>query len=207
MRDLPRRDFDDVLRFVEDGGYALAAYERYRKLFRDAEGRIHIRRERLARQARMNVGTIVEAPLLKVRYAGRGGQALGEVEEYFANMLSPGDTFMFAGRLLRFIRIRETTVEVADGGTGEPMVPAYAGARLPLTTNLANRVRAMLHDPGTWHDFPEPVREWLAPAARSLRTARPGRSAGRDLPARRPLVPRRLHASRAATRTRRSACC
>ncbi len=158
---LTRADFDDLLRFVEDGGYALAAYERYRKLFRDAEGRVHIRSERIARQARMNVGTIVEAPLLKVRYAGRGGQALGEVEEYFANLLSPGDTFMFAGKLLRFIRIRETTVEVADGGTGEPMVPAYAGGRLPLTTNLAARVRAMLHDPGSWGDFPPPVQEWL----------------------------------------------
>ncbi len=156
-----RPEFDDVLRFVEDGGYALAAYERYRKLFRDSEGRMHIRSERIARQARMNVGTIVEAPLLKVRYAGRGGQALGEVEEYFANLLSPGDTFMFAARLLRFIRIRETTVEVADGGTGEPMVPAYAGGRLPLTTNLADRVRAMLHDPSSWHAYPEPVREWL----------------------------------------------
>ena len=190
---LPRRDFDDVLRFVEDGGYALAAYERYRKLFRDSEGRIHIRSERLARQARMNVGTIVEAPLLKVRYAGRGGHALGEVEEYFANLLSPGDTFMFAARLLRFIRIRETTVEVADGGTGEPMVPAYAGGRLPLTTNLAHRVRSMLHDPGTWHEFPEPVREWLRLQRHFSAMPSAGRSAGRNLPARRPLVSRRLH--------------
>jgi len=68
---------------------------------------------------------------------------------------------MFAGRLLQFIRIRETTVECIDGGTGTPAVPAYAGARLPLTTNLAARVRAMLHDPSAWHAYPEPVREWL----------------------------------------------
>jgi ATP-dependent Lhr-like helicase len=158
---LPRQDFDDVLRFVEDGGYALAAYDRYRKLFRDSEGAVHIRGDRTARQARMNLGTIVEAPLLKVRYAGRGAGALGEIEEYFVSMLSPGDTFMFAGRLLRYLRIRETTVEVADGGDGEPKVPAYAGARQPLTTNLAARVRAMLHDPSTWGHYPEPVREWL----------------------------------------------
>jgi ATP-dependent helicase Lhr and Lhr-like helicase len=158
---LPRAEFDDVLRFVEDGGYALSAYDRYRKLFRDAEGRVHIRAERLARQARMNVGTIVEQPLLKVRYAGRGGHALGEVEEYFANTLSPGDTFMFAGKLLRFLRIRDMAVEVQEGGTGEPLVPAYAGGRLPLTTNLADRVRRMLHNPRTWHEFPEPVQEWL----------------------------------------------
>jgi len=158
---LTRADFDDVLRFVEDGGYALAAYDRYRKLFRDAEGFVHIRGERTARMARMNLGTIVEAPLLKVRLTGCGGGALGEVEESFVSMMTPGDTFMFAGRLLRYLRLRETTVEVAEGGSGEPMVPAYAGARYPLTTSLAARVRAMLHDPAAWSHYPPQVREWL----------------------------------------------
>jgi len=158
---ISQRDFDDVLGFVENGGYALAAYDRYRKLFRDSEGMVHIRSERTARMARMNLGTIVEAPLLKVRYAGRGGPNLGEIEESFVNMMPPGATFMFAGRLLRFMRVRETTVEVTDGGDGEPMVPAYAGARQPLTTNLAARVRTLLHDHESWHLFPESVREWL----------------------------------------------
>ena len=159
---LSRMDFDDVLAFVETGGYALAAYERYRKLFRDAEGRLHVRSERIARQHRMNIGTIVEEPLLKVRYAGRGGGTLGEVEEYFVNMLTPGDTFIFAGKLLRFVGLRETVCEVADGGSGEPKVPAYAGGRMPLTTNLADRVRGMLQDASTWGAFPAPVQEWLA---------------------------------------------
>jgi ATP-dependent Lhr-like helicase len=163
---LSRAEFDDVLRFVEDGGYALSHYERYRKLFRDSEGRVHITGLRVARQARMNIGTIVEAPLLKVQLAGsgrngRGGARLGEVEESFATMLREGDTFMFAGRLLRFLRIRETTLECADGGTGIPAVPAYAGQRMPLTTNLASRVRTMLHDPATWGAYPDQVREWL----------------------------------------------
>jgi ATP-dependent Lhr-like helicase len=158
---LTRRDFDDVLEYVENGGYALSHYERYRKLFRDSQGVVHITGARTARQARMNIGTIVEAPLLKVRLMGRGGMNLGEVEEYFANMLRADDTFMFAGRLLRFIRIRETTLECADGGTGLPAVPAYAGTRLPLTSNLAARVRAMLHNPEAWHLYPEQVREWL----------------------------------------------
>jgi ATP-dependent Lhr-like helicase len=158
---LSRAAFDDVLRFVEDGGYALSHYERYRKLFRDSEDRVHITSTRIARQARMNIGTIVEAPLLNVQLTGRKGARLGEVEESFANMLREGDTFMFAGRLLRFIRIRETILECADGGTGIPAVPAYAGTRLPLTTNLASRVRTMLHDPSTWHAYPDQVREWL----------------------------------------------
>jgi ATP-dependent Lhr-like helicase len=158
---LSRQNFDDVVRFVEDGGYALSHYERWRKLFRDSEGRVHVANARVARQARMNLGTIVEQPLLKVRLAGRGGAALGEVEEYFANGLREGDTFMFAGRLLRFLRIRETTLECAEGGTGTPAVPAYGGTRMSLTTNLAARVRAILHDPARWGHLPEQVREWL----------------------------------------------
>ncbi len=167
-----------MLAYVETGGYALAAYERYRKLFRDADGRVHVRNARTARQARMNIGTIVEAPMLKIRLVGKGGRGtmLGEVEEYFVNMLSPGNSFMFAGRLLRFIRLHETVVEVSEGGGNDPMVPAYAGARLPLTTNLADRVRAMLQDRESWHLFPEPVQEWLQ--LQRSRSRLPGR---RDL--------------------------
>jgi len=161
---LSRKDFDDVLSFVENGGYALQSYERYRKLFRDSEGYFWIVNNRVALQYRMNIGTIVEAPTLKIRMASkrRGfGQPLGEVEEYFINTLTPGDTFMFAGRLLKFLRLYETTVEVTDGGSGEPKVPAYQGGRMPMTTHLASRVRAMLNDPKCWADFPEDVQEWL----------------------------------------------
>ena len=59
----------------------------------------------------MNVGTIVEADMLKVRLVRarasgtiipRGGRLLGEVEEYFIEMLSPGDTFVFAGEILKY---------------------------------------------------------------------------------------------------------
>ncbi len=161
---LTRADFDDVLRFVENGGYALEAYQQWRKLFRDSLGLVHVMSAQVALRHRMNIGTIVEAPLLKVRLVGKRslfGSTLGELEEYFAGMLRPGDTFMFAGRLLRFLRLRDMAVECQEGGDGEPMVPAYAGGRLPLTTNLADRVRDLFHDPAAWPLFPEPVREWL----------------------------------------------
>jgi ATP-dependent Lhr-like helicase len=175
--ELSRQDFDSVLGFVEDGGYALAAYDRWRKLFRDSEGRIHVRSDRVARQHRMNIGTIVEAPLIKVRLVSakrRLGPVLGEVEEYFVNLLTPGDTFMFAGRLLRFLRLHENAVECAEGGTGEPMVPAYEGGRLPLTTNLADRVRGLLQAPANWGVFPEGVQDWLR--LQRARSRLPGRS-------------------------------
>jgi ATP-dependent Lhr-like helicase len=160
---LTRAEFDDVLRFVEDGGYALSAYDQWKKLFRDSEGRMHVRNARTAAALRMNIGTIVEAPLLKVRLVGRRGfgPTLGEVEEHFINLLRPGDTFMFAGRLLRFVRVRDTVAECLEGGDGDPMVPAYEGGRLPLTTNLADRVRCLLQTADKWDLFPDQVRDWL----------------------------------------------
>ncbi len=172
--DLDRETFNDTLEFVENGGYALAAYDTYRKLFRDSEGLLHVMSDRVMRMHRMNIGTIVEAPVLKVRYMGRGGGTLGEIEEYFVNMLRQGDTFIFAGRLLSFQRLRENVCEVTDGGEGEPKVPAYEGGRMPLTTNLASRVRAMLNTPSLWRNFPEPVQEWLN--MQTIRSVMPGRS-------------------------------
>jgi ATP-dependent Lhr-like helicase len=170
--DLPRSDFDDVLRYVEDGGYALAAYERYRKLFRDAAGLVHVRNQKIVRQCRMNLGTIVEAPTLKLRLRHERGPVLGEVEEYFAAMLRPGDTFLFAGRRLSFVGLRETSLIAVDGGAGEPKVPAYVGGRMPLSTHLANRVRALLQHRADWDQLPIAVREWLE--IQALRSDLPG---------------------------------
>ena len=161
---LSRKDFDDVLTYVEHGGYALAAYERWHKLFRDSEGRLHVRSARIAAQHRMNIGTIVEAPLIKVRLvSGRSriGPVLGEIEEYFVGLLRPGDTFMFAGRLLKFLRLHEMAVECSEGGDGDPKVPAYEGGRMPLTTNLADGVRGLLQNYRDWDVMPERVGEWL----------------------------------------------
>lgn len=157
---LSREDFDETLRFVESGGYALAGYERYHRLARRADGGYAAASPRVVRQYRMNVGTIVEAVMMRVQV--KGGRVLGEVEEYFIQGLQPGDTFVFSGEVLRFESVRETTAIVTRASGAEPKVPAYAGGRLPLSTHLADRVRAMLADPAGWDDLPGEVREWLA---------------------------------------------
>lgn len=157
---LTRRDFDDTVAFVATGGYALGSYERFRRLVALPDGRLTVAGPAVARQYRLNVGTIVQEPLLKVRL--NRGPVLGEVEEYFIQGLVPGDTFVFAGRLLKFVGLRETEAIAAPGGVGDPKVPAYAGARMPLTTHLAARVREILADPARWRALPEPVGEWLA---------------------------------------------
>lgn len=156
---LDRETFDAVLRFVEDGGYALKSYERWRRLFHTAAGTYEVASDRLKQRHRMNIGTIVEAVTLKVRL--RGGGYLGEIEEYFATMLEPGDTFVFGGRVLRFEAIKQTAVEVTSVRADEPKVPSYMGGRMPFTTHLSDRVRATLADPTSWDGLPDQVREWL----------------------------------------------
>ena len=51
-------------------------------------------------------------------------------------------------------------------------IPSYMGARMPLTTHLADRVRAMLVDRAGWARFPDDVREWLESAGLAQPTAR-----------------------------------
>ena len=159
-RTLDRKTFEDCLDYVATGGYALASYERWHKLFQDSLGRYQVAGDPVARRYRMNIGTIVEATTLKVRLGG--GPSLGEVEEYFAQQLRPGDTFLFAGQLLRFVEIRDMVVIAQrTSGGGDPKIPAYAGGKLPLSTYLAERVRGIIADPARWSSLPAGVQEWL----------------------------------------------
>jgi ATP-dependent Lhr-like helicase len=170
---LTREGFDKVVEFVATGGYALAIYERYAKLKRALDGRYRIAHPRIAQQYRLNVGTIVEAPMVRVRLARlKGGalgtksllspgRALGEVEEYFIKQLMPGDSFVFAGEILRFEGLRELDAIVTRAHATEPKVPAYEGGKFPLSTYLAERVRRLLAEPGSWSRLPDQVSDWL----------------------------------------------
>jgi ATP-dependent Lhr-like helicase len=155
---LDRATFDRVLAFAAEGGYALRVYDRYRRLALAPDGRWRLAHPRLARQHRLNAGVIVEEPALAVRL-GRG-RTLGTVEEWFGSQLRIGDRFMFAGLTLELTGRSEGDLNTRVG-RGEPSVPTYVGGRMPLTTNLADRVRAMIADPATWARMPADVREWL----------------------------------------------
>ena len=160
-RHLSREDFDSVLEFVTTGGYALKAYDRYHKLVPGKDGLYRMASRQVALQWRLNAGTIVESQTLSLRL--RGGGILGKIEEYFIQSLVPGDSFIFAGRILEFRGMKGTmTAEAVLSTSAEPKIPAYAGGRLPLTTNLAERIRAMISDTGSWGQYPETVQQWLS---------------------------------------------
>ncbi len=173
--DLSRNDFDRALDFVATGGYALRVYDRHKRLVQDSDGRWRVRNGEIAQRYRMNLGAIVEAPSLDVRLTtarrgpngrvraggGRAGRRLGQIEEWFVEQLAPGDTFLFAGEVLRFEGLAETDALVSRAPDADPKVPTWQGGKFPLSTYLADRVRKRVSDPDSWADLPEPVREWL----------------------------------------------
>jgi ATP-dependent Lhr-like helicase len=75
--------------------------------------------------------------------------------------LEVGDSFQFAGQILRYEGLRDGAVEVTRTSADAPKVPAYAGGRLPLTTELARRVRGIIEDEAQWRPLGAEVREWL----------------------------------------------
>ena len=148
----------EVLNFIATGGYALKAYDKFRRLVREPDARWRITRPSVAAQHRMNAGIIVEQPLMTVRF--KSGRRLGTIEEGFASTLSPGDHFFFAGLSLEVERIKDGDI-IVHASSRSARIVTYGGQRMSMSTHLANRVRHMLADRNDWHRFPDDVREWL----------------------------------------------
>ncbi|WP_441244626.1 ligase-associated DNA damage response DEXH box helicase [Tardiphaga sp. 768_D3_N2_1] len=175
--ELSRVDFDDTVEFVASGGYALKIYERFARIKQDASGKWRVTNPKVRQMYRMNVGTIVEESMLKVRLVrggsgkgkkgvtgalARGGRMLGQIEEYFIEGLVVGDTFVFGGEVVRYESLVEDQVYVSRANDKDAKVPSYMGGKFPLSTYLAERVRKLLDDERAWKGLPDQVREWLS---------------------------------------------
>ena len=173
---LSRAGFDRIIDFVSTGGYALRNYERFARLRPTGDGKLRLAHPRLIHRYRLNAGTIVESPLLKFALCdgaetrtaspesperSTGGRVLGEIDEFFASEMTPGDTFVFGGEVLRLEGIRELDAYVSRANASDPKIPSYPGGKFPLSTHLAARVRAMLADNGAGVACQTPVAEWL----------------------------------------------
>ena len=163
--------FRRILSFVENGGYALRAYDKFKRIVRDKAGVWRLAHPNQAQRHRMNAGIIVDSEMLTVRF--KNGRQLGKVEERFAAQLSPGDTFFFAGISLEVEAVKDMDV-IVRAAKKSATIPSYGGLRLPLTTHLSGRVQAMLDDRAGWGRFPDDVREWLEVQDYRSRLPRPG---------------------------------
>ncbi|MBU1384524.1 MAG: ligase-associated DNA damage response DEXH box helicase [Alphaproteobacteria bacterium] len=169
-RGLTYEQFEEVVDLVATGGYALRTYERFARIVRDGHGRWTVRNAQTAQRHRMNVGTIVAAATLNVRIASRrggaskqliGGRKVGEAEENYFEQMSPGDTFVFAGQVWAFQGIAGMDALVTHAQDKDPKIPSWGGSKFPMSTSLADRVRAMIQDRDHWRVLPPDVQEWL----------------------------------------------
>ena len=155
---LKKDTFDEILNFIATGGYALKAYDRFRRLVPEPDGMWRIAKPSVGQQHRLNAGVIVEQPLLTVRF--RNGRKLGTIEEGYASTLSPGDHFYFSGLSLEVEQFKDTDI-IVRASSKRARIVTYGGQRMSMSTHLANRVRQMLADRNDWHRFPDDVSEWL----------------------------------------------
>ncbi|WP_372707651.1 ligase-associated DNA damage response DEXH box helicase [Brevundimonas sp.] len=169
-RSLTYEQFEEVVDLVATGGYALRTYERFARIVRTRDGKWTIRNAQTAQRHRMNVGTIVAAATLNVRVVSRrggavkqliGGRKVGEAEESYFEQMTPGDTFVFGGQVWAFQGINGSDALVTHAQDRDPKIPSWGGSKFPMSTSLADRVRAMIQDRDHWRVLPPDVQEWL----------------------------------------------
>lgn len=158
---LPRAEFDACLEFCATGGYALRAYDQWQRLIQRPDGMWHLRDPRSSQLIRMNIGTIQDTDTLKVRLRrSRGGKPLGEVEEAFAATLTPGDTFLIGGQVVRYESLREMTVEVSREKGRKPKIATFSGTKFATSTQLSQRILRMFAQED-WPALAQHTRKWL----------------------------------------------
>ena len=157
-RNLQMGKFLEVLEFVKNGGYSLKNYDQYSKIGLNKQNLYTIKNKNIRNKYRLNVGTIVESYMVKVKL---GNRTLGQVEEWFIEGLNQGDTFLFGGRVLEYQYLSNNNVIVRTTKDQQPKIPSYAGGRLPLSSELSFQVRSLISKEKNWKNLPSQISEWL----------------------------------------------
>ena len=142
FRDLSEAEWQWAIDFITRGGEALKAYAEYHKVERDEDGVYRVKDAGIAKRHRMSIGTIVSDAAVNIQYLR--GKRLGNVEESFIARLGKGDSFIFAGQLLEFIRVENMTAYVKPGKPGSAVIPRWDGGKCPLSSEVADGIRELL---------------------------------------------------------------
>jgi ATP-dependent helicase Lhr and Lhr-like helicase len=146
--------------FVRRGGPALRAYPHFARVTQTDAGRWIVPSERAARMHRLTIGTITGESTMTVKFAS--GRTLGHIEEGFIGRLTAGSRFVFGGRVLEILRVRDMTVFVTRARNKSGIVPRWDGGRFSLSTQLAAAVRAKLEQARD-HIFDTPEMQAVKP--------------------------------------------
>jgi len=131
-----------TLDFISRGGSALRAYPQFARARKGEDGVWQVSSPQIAKLHRMAIGTIVSEASIAV-ILGKSSN-LGAIEESFMSRLKPGDRFIFAGRSLELVQLREMKAYVKKSPTSNMLIPKWIGGRLPLSSYLADGVRRLL---------------------------------------------------------------
>jgi ATP-dependent Lhr-like helicase len=134
-RGLARAEFDWALAFVARGGASLGAYPEYHRVA-EIDGVWRVPDAQIAKRHRLSVGTIVADATMAVKYGN--GTTIGTIEEGFIARLRRGDCFVFAGRVLEYVRTQDMTAWVQRAAKPKGIVPAWAGSTMPLSSELSD---------------------------------------------------------------------
>ena len=138
---LTKEEFQWALDFVVQGGASLTAYPEYHRV-KLIDGVYRVPDRGIARRHRLQVGTIVSDSVMQVSYLSGG--RIGVVEEGFVARLRAGDCFVFAGRTLEYIRTQDMTAYVRKADKPKGVITSWAGAKMPLSNELADSVLDVL---------------------------------------------------------------
>ena len=141
-------DWQFCLNFISRGSQSLQAYDEYKKVEIEADGKFKVNSKSTALRHRMQIGTIVGDSVMNVKFLGGG--RLGSIEEWFISKLNPGDTFIFAGRKLELIRVRNMEVMVRMASPGaKAMHASWMGGRMTLSAQMSELIREELYAANT----------------------------------------------------------
>jgi ATP-dependent Lhr-like helicase len=138
FREITEDEWQQLLQFITAGGIALQQYDDFKKV-EVIDGLYKINNRRVAMRHRMNIGTIVGEPMMKVKFISGG--YIGAIEEWFVSRLQPGNVFTLAGRNLEFVMIKDMTVLVRKSNSQKSVVPSWQGSRMPLSAKLGIMLR------------------------------------------------------------------
>ena len=141
--DLTRKEFNQLLDFITNGGKTLAQYDEFLKVEVE-NGLYKVNSRRVAMRHRLSIGTITSELSIRVKWLSGG--SLGTIEESFVSKLKPGSVFWFAGRSLEFIRVKEMTAYVKKSKATKGLIPSWNGGRMPLSSQLSAVFRDKLDE-------------------------------------------------------------